>query len=298
MESVWAASRRRQRVATDRASMDKDERQRGSGCPCSGDLSMPRVGDDPVGQCAHRRPHDRSFAANARAPSFAPNRISLKWNLFGRLAGGASGSRPTARQWIKMSAKEGQGGSAFVKPAPLPPPAGSTPAMVKPAPPPPPPPPHPAGPTPATVKPALPPPLPHPAGPTPATVKPPPPPPHPAGPTPATVKPPPPPPPPHPAGPTPATVKPAPPPPPPHPAGPTPATVKPPPPPSARYAKTRRISHDGRRMPPGGAMLLDPLEPAGRRFANFVFAEFPVRSDDGARAIGANEPRGRRRQHP
>jgi len=26
----------------------------------------------------------------------------------------------------------------------------------------------------------------------------------------------------------------------------------------------------------GGAMLLDPLEPAGRRFANFVFAEFPV----------------------
>jgi hypothetical protein len=24
----------------------------------------------------------------------------------------------------------------------------------------------------------------------------------------------------------------------------------------------------------------------------------PVRGDDGARAIGANEPRGRRRQHP
>jgi hypothetical protein len=48
----------------------------------------------------------------------------------------------------------------------------------------------------------------------------------------------------------------------------------------------------------GGAMLLDPLEPTGRCFANFVFAEFPVRSDDGARAIGANEPRGRRRQHP
>ncbi len=73
------------------------------------DLARPRVGDDPVGQCARRRPHDRSFAPNARAPSFAPNRISLKWNLFGRLAGGASGSRPTARQWIKMSAKEGQG---------------------------------------------------------------------------------------------------------------------------------------------------------------------------------------------
>ena len=35
MESVWAANKRRQRVAplTDRASMDKDERERGS-VPC------------------------------------------------------------------------------------------------------------------------------------------------------------------------------------------------------------------------------------------------------------------------
>ncbi len=35
MESAWAANRRRQRVAllTDRASMDKDERERGSACP-------------------------------------------------------------------------------------------------------------------------------------------------------------------------------------------------------------------------------------------------------------------------
>ena len=37
-------------------------------------FSMPRIGDDPVAQCARRRPHDRSFAANARAPAFAPNR--------------------------------------------------------------------------------------------------------------------------------------------------------------------------------------------------------------------------------
>jgi hypothetical protein len=44
------------------------------------------VGEDPVARCARpappttpshpapRRPHDRSFAANARAPAFAPNR--------------------------------------------------------------------------------------------------------------------------------------------------------------------------------------------------------------------------------
>ena len=31
---------------------------------------------------------------------------------------------------------------------------------------------------------------------------------------------------------------------------------------------------------------------------DFHFRDIPVRSDDGARAIGANEPRGRRRQHP
>jgi hypothetical protein len=32
--------------------------------------------------------------------------------------------------------------------------------------------------------------------------------------------------------------------------------------------------------------------------ADFHFSDIPVRGDDGARAIGANEPRGRRRQHP
>jgi hypothetical protein len=31
---------------------------------------------------------------------------------------------------------------------------------------------------------------------------------------------------------------------------------------------------------------------------DFHFSDIAVRGDDGARAIGANEPRGRRRQHP
>jgi len=57
----------------------------------------------------------------------------------------------------------------------------------------------------------------------------------------------------------------------------------------------------------GGAMLLDLLGPAGRcsgAVADFHFSDIPVRGDDGARAIGANddvaavEQRGRRRQHP
>ena len=71
-----------------RARMGNDE-QRG---PYGADLSMPRVGDDPVARGARRRPHDPSFAPNARAPAFAPNRISLKWNRRRRPAGGASGS--------------------------------------------------------------------------------------------------------------------------------------------------------------------------------------------------------------
>jgi hypothetical protein len=54
-------------------------------------------------------------------------------------------------------------------------------------------------------------------------------------------------------------------------------------------------------------MLLDLLGPpglAGGAVADFHFSDIPVRGDDGARAIGANddaaavEPRGRRRQHP
>jgi hypothetical protein len=57
----------------------------------------------------------------------------------------------------------------------------------------------------------------------------------------------------------------------------------------------------------GGALLLDLLGPALRLLtdvADFRFSEIPVRGDDGARAIGANddaaavELRGRRRQHP
>jgi hypothetical protein len=69
----------------------------------------------------------------------------------------------------------------------------------------------------------------------------------------------------------------------------------------------------------GGAMLLDLLGPrsgcwphdgevAGGAVADFHFSDIPVRGDDGARAIGANddeaaaaaavELRGRRRQHP
>ena len=51
----------------------------------------------------------------------------------------------------------------------------------------------------------------------------------------------------------------------------------------------------------GGALLLDLLGPALRLLtdvADFRFSDIPVRGDDGARAIGANEPRGRRRQHP
>ena len=50
-----------------------------------------------------------------------------------------------------------------------------------------------------------------------------------------------------------------------------------------------------------GAMLLDPPRAdgeAGGGAADFHFSDMPVRGDDGARAIGANEPRGRRRQHP
>ena len=38
----------------------------------------------------------------------------------------------------------------------------------------------------------------------------------------------------------------------------------------------------------------DPLEPAGRRFGNFVFAIFPLGANAGARAIGANAGGGRR----
>jgi hypothetical protein len=56
----------------------------------------------------------------------------------------------------------------------------------------------------------------------------------------------------------------------------------------------------------GGAMLLDLPGPALRLLtdvADFHFSDIPVRGDDGARAIGANdaaavELRGRRRQHP
>jgi hypothetical protein len=57
----------------------------------------------------------------------------------------------------------------------------------------------------------------------------------------------------------------------------------------------------------GGAMLLDLPGPALRLLtdvAEFHFSDIPVRGDDGARAIGANddaaavELRGRRRQHP
>ncbi len=40
----------------------------------------------------------------------------------------------------------------------------------------------------------------------------------------------------------------------------------------------------------GGAMLLDPLEPAGRRFANFVFAEFPVSERTSHGVDAANTP--------
>jgi hypothetical protein len=46
MESARAANRRRQRVAplTDRASMDKDERERGSVCHSPSHFSLPRKG--------------------------------------------------------------------------------------------------------------------------------------------------------------------------------------------------------------------------------------------------------------
>jgi hypothetical protein len=57
----------------------------------------------------------------------------------------------------------------------------------------------------------------------------------------------------------------------------------------------------------GGAMLLGPPGFAGGAVADFHFSDIPVRGDDGARAIGANddaaadaaavELRGRRRQH-
>jgi hypothetical protein len=60
-----------------------------------------------------------------------------------------------------------------------------------------------------------------------------------------------------------------------------------------------------------GSLLLDLLGPpglAGGAVADFHFSDIPVRGDDGARAIGANddaaaaaaavELRGRRRQHP
>ena len=33
----------------------------------------------------------------------------------------------------------------------------------------------------------------------------------------------------------------------------------------------------------------DPLQAPGRRFANFVLTNIPIRGDDGARAFGAND---------
>jgi hypothetical protein len=54
----------------------------------------------------------------------------------------------------------------------------------------------------------------------------------------------------------------------------------------------------------GGAMLLDLLGPPGLAGGDFHFSDIPVRGDDGARAIGANDDAaavelpGRRRQHP
>jgi hypothetical protein len=52
MESAWAANRRRQRVAllTDRASMDKDERERGSVWPKLPEFQCRVFGDDPVAE--------------------------------------------------------------------------------------------------------------------------------------------------------------------------------------------------------------------------------------------------------
>jgi hypothetical protein len=53
-----------------------------------------------------------------------------------------------------------------------------------------------------------------------------------------------------------------------------------------------------------GAAHFDLLGPPGRAGADFHFSDIPVRGDDGARAIGANddaaavELRGRRRRHP
>ncbi len=76
--------------------------------PYGADLAMPRVGDDPVTQCARRRPHDRSFAPNARSPSFAPNRISVKWNRRRRPAGGATVSSASGSP---MDKEEREGGS-------------------------------------------------------------------------------------------------------------------------------------------------------------------------------------------
>jgi len=92
-------SSRRQRRALARAHA-RIRRERVNAGRCRG------VGDDPVAQCARRRPHDRSFAPNARAPSFAPNRISEKWNRRRRPAGGASGSGASGSPMDKEGARE------------------------------------------------------------------------------------------------------------------------------------------------------------------------------------------------
>jgi hypothetical protein len=48
---------------------------------------------------------------------------------------------------------------------------------------------------------------------------------------------------------------------------------------------------------PTGSSRLDGAA-AADHVADFHFSDIAVRGDDGARAIGANEPRGRRRQQP
>ena len=112
MESARSSARRRQRVAlTDRASMDKDERQRGSVCPkplifrCRTLAMTPWVAGAAASAAAasHHRPPRSPGLIVRPEPNFS------KMELARSSAGGASGSRlPTARQWIKMSAREGQ----------------------------------------------------------------------------------------------------------------------------------------------------------------------------------------------